>query len=290
MKITKRLLYLLIAPLLCSGCIDEDLSGCPGTVYVEFQYKGSTKQFDEVITNDIFFHFYHNGIAQAAAVIPFDAIKGGNPYTFRKQYIGETEVMGWTVPIMETVSGKIPQATLGKKKEEAKIELELLPGIESELYKPLDFLHRGAYVWTEKDLTGDSRVSVSVSPVVCKLTVLLYDEASPLLEEKPGIEISGLQKELSLDLQPSGDDVIISGGSNLTHDGDKWDTGFIFLPPSQSGKNLSFKIIPQNASPFIIHTQYESVAEDELLLEIRGRDVIFKINGWRRLNVRVQDL
>ncbi|MCC8154218.1 MAG: hypothetical protein LIP01_08410 [Tannerellaceae bacterium] len=289
MKITKRLLYLLIAPLLCNGCIDEDLSGCSGTVYVEFQYKGSTTQFDKEIGNDIYFHLYQNDIVQAGAVIPFDAIKGGQFYTFPKQFTGKTEVIGWTVPVTETISGKVPQAIQGEKKEETKIELELLAGTDG-IYKPLDFLHRDSYAWTEKDLTADSHVPVSVSPAVCKLSVFLYDDGYFSPEEKPGIEISGLQKELSMDLQPSGEDIIISGDSKLIYDGDKWDTGFIFLPPSQSGKNLSVKIIPPNKSPFIVHTQYESVAGDELLLEIREKDVIFKINGWRTLNFRVQGL
>ncbi|MCD8176773.1 MAG: FimB/Mfa2 family fimbrial subunit [Tannerellaceae bacterium] len=287
MKSIERLLYLLIGTLLFNGCIFQDPEDCEGTICFEFRYKNNQELFDQVIASDIYFHLYHEEIVKTMLVLPFDIIKGGRTYGIRKEQTGEMEVIAWAVPATETISGEIPQAANGSRKEEAKIEIQPIQG---GLYKPLDFLHRGSARWTETELTGNTGITVSLTPAVSRLRVILYDEGTYTPENSPGIEVAGLQKELTIDLEPTGADIVIDGSLHLAYEENQWHTGWICLPPSAAGKTLSVKVIPAGQTGFTVYTTYESVAGDDIVLEIKGKLVRFFVNGWRKENITVEGL
>lgn len=60
----KKVFPIFLCLLLCSSCIRDDLSLCPGKMYFQFTYLyGGVNRFFEMQQKDMTFHFYHVGEA-----------------------------------------------------------------------------------------------------------------------------------------------------------------------------------------------------------------------------------
>jgi len=287
---------ILLSLLLCTSCIKDDRSLCPGKMYFQFTYLyGGVNRFFEMEKTDLTFHYYHVGEAlkYREMMVARRDIGPQQPFVFEKTPadVDSLEIISWsTDPALQYVN--TPETPKG----EGYVQLnEITEG--SGICLPVDDLFYGYMKLDAKGRMDRSNIIMNYVRPVCRIRITMVpstiqnrSNGETLL---PGVEdytfhLLGTPDRIDDNARCGGRDVILSprcayeeSSGNIVAD---WFGAF----PSLSGEYLKVNVYIRDRQVAVFDLAPLEVASEAgkfLDLVIDGRyirpQMQVKVNGWK---------
>lgn len=215
----KKLLPILLLPaLLLISCVKDSIDGCPGIMYLYFNYTyGSANSFFEAVKTDTYISFYkEDGKYRELTVAP-GTIAPTVPLRLPKDFAdtGDIELVSWTHDeAVDYVSS--PDTPLGESYVRLK---EITPG--SNICRPVDDLLYARTAFAVGSRYEKNDVILSYQRAVCRMRITMIPQtvqggadskAAPVI---PGADdytfhVMGTYNELNDNNETGGEQVILA--------------------------------------------------------------------------------
>lgn len=267
----KKIILIFLALQTLISCIKDNNEGCPTFAELVFVLNSpySTGDFDSDIGNDVHLHVFKGNTFYSSHTVPYDQIKGGKPYQFKKEFDEEMIISAYAIPAEQ--SGKLPDMEFSNDWYGQVIQMETL---SLSTYKPCKgALYQGQLITNERK-SEQSLHRIELSPCFAMVTVMIMNADSFSETYEVGIEgTAGLMR--IHDKSVSSPAEVRSG---VTAKDGTYTTGTMYLLPSApSGQCIRVNIYSNNNLLMYVDTGKESIAGKNILIKVNPHNLSVEI-------------
>lgn len=288
----KKAILIFIVTLLFTGCLEEEWDDCNSTLYLTFQHNKSTEEFDAKIGNDVQVYVYKNDKLHHSVKVPYSDIQGGKEVPIKKSFTGQLSIAAWAVPNGGGDVGAIPVFEKDSKFSASTIKHADITTNNSSLCSPVPDLYLGTLKEQDEFIMEDSHYKIDMGNTICRVEVIVEPIGlidSYLVNGAPSIRVGGSSRGATLDLEPSGDEVLVYSELRENNSEDIYSTGVFGMMPSYKdsdkfpeGKPISITGFAGDTQMFTIEdTDQYSRPGDKVKIVITGPTAQIYVNGWR---------
>ncbi|WP_044261362.1 FimB/Mfa2 family fimbrial subunit [Coprobacter fastidiosus] len=290
----KKVILILLIIISCMGCTYEGPHyGCDrGSLNLVFTYEGNTDNFDLSVASDIELYLYNSeGNKIEMRHIPYNDIKGGQPYSFELQYTGTTYLVAWTLSGDKDID-KEPLMFLNEENySEIRFAMSKKTMRQSQMY------NGSAQDLFWKNLIFDSNpleeknVNVEVKKLLCNITVTI-EEGNSFKIQYPGelrVNIWGSSDSYHVsENQQSGDGIVIEDKFSYIESRDEYVSENKVLPASidsESGEedNIVVTLFEDGIARLRVDTEAKAREGSQIDIVIRPtkQEAIITVDSWQ---------
>lgn len=293
----KKLIPILLTLLLCTACINDDLSMCAGKMYFNFSYiYGGTNRFYELQKADMTMHFYHAGedMKYREMNIPRTSIGAQQPLIIEKELtdVGALELISWsTDEALEYIN------TADTPKGEGYVQLkEITEG--SGICRPVKDLFYGHAEIDAGDRLKRCNTTIAYERPICRIRLTMVPSSvQTRAAVQPGAEaytmqVYGTRNKIDDSNTPGGENIILTPDCAYDENTGNILTDWFGAIPSAEGEYLKIDIFLRDTRITTFDcTKMELAAKagDFIDLEIDGRyirpQMEVTVNGWHMATV-----
>ena len=275
-----RILILIVLVTAVSCGIRDDLDDCPsGSLFFELDDPHSPGDFDSDIGNDVQLHIFGEDLFHSSIVIPYDRIRGGQFYTFRKPFTGKMNLIAYAIP--DGDPGSAPTPAPGDSYYEQIIRMEALSR-SSGCSPRLGSLYLGK-INMDENTPEQSVHRVAMSPCFAKVTVLVMDAGSfsATFPGTPSVGIEGTAQQFLVHERKASQAVEVH--AVVTEENGIYTTGTLrVLPAPAPGRTLKVNLYHDGRLAMYVDTEEEAAAGKEITIKIYPHNLSAEIivDGW----------
>lgn len=292
----KKLIPILLTLLLCTACINDDLSMCAGKMYCYFKFwYGGSNRFYEQQKADMVLHFYHEAepLKYREMDVRRSSIGPQQPLTIEKrpEDTGSLLIVSWSKDeaLTYVTSDDTPRG-------EGYVQLkEMTEG--SGICRPVKDLFYGDTLINVGERLDRANVTIPHVRPICLIRLTMDPQNADTRAAQPGADaytflIHGTLNRLSDDNIPGGENTILSPIGSLNRQSGKIETEWFGAFPSPQGQYLRIEIYLRDrriANFDCSDMELASIAGQTIDLEVNAKyirpQMEVKVNGWYKATV-----
>ncbi len=281
----KKAILIFIAAWLLTGCLSENRDDCEAYLKLSFRHENSVKEFDDIIKNDVYVRIYKDDKLHQDILIPYQQIAGGKEYRVKKSFTGQLSIASWAVPPTGS-SDAIPKIEVQSYFSSSAIREGTIVYNAAEFLSPMNDLYLGIVKDAYEEIALESSYIISMHNVVCRLNVKAALALFPSPGTNPHLNIAGTAGEISLEMEPLGEEAIIYAGLEKA-DAD-WLSLSVGLLPQYSDHTIKLTAYSNDNKLFTVDTEEVSIPGKIITVIISGMQAEIRVNGYRVRTTYIQ--
>lgn len=267
--------------MLFSSCLREGTDGCPAMrnlTFAHFCEYNSDDNYDNWIGNDVVLWVYHNSKLKHVEYIPYEQIRGGKTYSYRKLYGGNIDLVAWAVPAGSEYS--IPAHSF----DEDYNDRFLIATTRAVSCGSFYDIYLGTESVTGDDITTETTHQLKMIDSACQVLVTVDDSSNILGDptQELSVLVEGVMNQMNLYYAGVGNEAEVSKElCEIEGSQRQYTSNYFGVLPSSDTQTVDVSLYYGSSRVVTVKTGEKAVAGGQIIVNISlGTDITVEVNGW----------